>query len=340
MVNCFSIWARPAVGVSCLTLLLIAMAPSAFGWTLEQMLNPPFFDRSDIKTVREGGFGVARVQEVSDREIAVVISCLVQAPSEEALAPFLGDALPVDEAHLRDQKLIDPQLPAESFDAISLGGDNNEEIRHYLEAHPGFGLNLSLDEIAAFRSLRDVDNPAAVEATLEEILHERYLAYRNMGLAGAIPYAREDGEYINPGAELRRTEEEMTGLHEIYPEFHNAWLNYPDSVPDDIVRDDYFWLKLDIEDRPAFVLSHRLEARNQEMHLVGIRDYYMSHFFDASQRVAVVTRLQSGEDILIYLERAWVDYWSGLASLKKKIGRKVLTKQMEHLLQDHGICGT
>jgi hypothetical protein len=132
----------------------------------------------------------------------------------------------------------------------------------------------------------------------------------------------------------------MTGLHEIYPEFHNAWLNYPASVPDDIVGDDYFWLKLDIEGRPAFVLSHRLEARNQDMHLVGIRDYYMSHFFDVSQRVAVVTRLQSGEHILIYLERAGVDYWRGLASLKKKIGRKVMAKQMEHLLQDHGICGT
>ena len=65
----------------------------------------------------------------------------------------------------------------------------------------------------------------------------------------------------------------------------------------------------------------------------------MSHFFDVSQRVAAVTRLDSGEDLLIYVERAWVDYWTGLVSIKRKIGRKVLTKQMEHLLEDHGICG-
>jgi len=75
------------------------------------------------------------------------------------------------------------------------------------------------------------------------------------------------------------------------------------------------------------------------MQLVGIRDYYISHFFDASRRVAVVNRLESGEDILIYIERAWVDYWSGFASLSKKIGHKVMMKQMEHLLEDHGICG-
>jgi hypothetical protein len=53
----------------------------------------------------------------------------------------------------------------------------------------------------------------------------------------------------------------------------------------------------------------------------------------------VVTGLDSGKDILIYVERAWVDYWSGIASLSKKVGHKVLKQQMEHFLDDHGICG-
>ena len=306
MLHHFSVRPRAAAIIMLLAFALSAVTPSALGWTLEEMLNPPYFDAADIRDVRKGGFGVARIREVSDREIAVVIACLVQVPSEEALAPFLGDSLPVDPQHLRDQKLIDPDLPDESFRAVSLGSDSRDEIRHYLEAHPGLGLNLSSEEISAFQALRDVNDPVAVEATLEDILHRRYLAYREAGLDGAIPYARENGEQVSPGAELRRTEEEMLGLHEIYPEFHNAWLRYPASVLEDIVRDDYFWLKLDIEDRPAFVLSHRLEAANEDTHLVGIRDYYMSHFFDVSQRVAVVTRLESGENIMIYLERAGV----------------------------------
>jgi hypothetical protein len=28
-----------------------------------------------------------------------------------------------------------------------------------------------------------------------------------------------------------------------------------------------------------------------------------------------------------------------MASLRKKVGRKVMQTQMEHLLEDHGICG-
>lgn len=130
----------------------------------------------------------------------------------------------------------------------------------------------------------------------------------------------------------------MQGLHELYPDFHNAWLRYPEKIPD-IERDDYFWVKLMIDERPAFILSHRLVSSNEDVHLVGIRDYYVSHFFDVAQRVAAVTRLDSGKDIMIYIERAWVDYWSGFASLSKKIGHKVMTQQMEHLLEDHGICG-
>lgn len=327
-----------AAGISSLIFFLLSVPPPAYGAALEEMLNPPYFDPADVKSVREGKFGVAKIHEVSDREVAVVIACLVEGTSDEALAPFLGDSLPVDEKHLQDQGMIDPDAPASSFSRINLGQHNGDEVRHYLEAHPGFGLNLSSGEIAAFQALHG-SGADAVEALLEEILYNRYLAYRGAGLSGTMPYAREDGEQVMPGEELRRTGEGMTGLHELYPEFHDAWLDYPINVPEDVVQDDYFWLKLDIESRPAFMLSHRLEARNEDMHLVGIRDYYVSHFFDVSQRAAVVAPIDTGEDVLIYIERAWVDYWSGMVSLKKKVGRKVLRNQMEHLLEDHGICG-
>ncbi len=331
---------RILVGNALLALVLGTVSTAAIGATLEQLLNAPYFDRSDIETVREGRIALAKIHEASDRELAVAIACLVHVPSEEALAPFLGDSLPVSDEHLRAQGMIDPASPAVSFADISLDRDNDRETRYFLDARPGYGLNLSSNEIETFRALRGANDPAAVEATLEDVLHTRYLAYRESGLAGAPPYAREDGELVSPGDELRRTAQAMTGLHELYPEFHNAWLNYPSRLPEDIVRDDYFWLKLDIEERPTFVLSHRLEARDGDMHLVGVRDYYMSHFFDVLQRAAVVTRTDAGQDVLIYVERAWVDYWTGLAAIKRKIGRKILAKQMEHLLEDRGICGS
>jgi hypothetical protein len=277
--------------------LMSVLQPVHAAFTLEQVLNEPYFDASDIDAVRKGGFGVARIHEVSDREIAVVIACLVNDRSEDALAPFLGDSLPVDEKLLQEQALISTESPDKSFDGISLKSSEQDEVRHYLDVEPGFGLNLSGDEIAALQALRGTPEPGSVEALLEEMLHARYLSYRRDGLAGAKPYAREKGKNVSPGEELRKTEENMQGLHELYPEFHNAWLSYPRNLPEDIVGDDYFWVKLNIDERPAFILSHRLASGNENMHLGGIRDYCISPFFDVSLRVAVVTRLDSGKDI-------------------------------------------
>jgi hypothetical protein len=81
--------------------LMSVLQPVHAAFALEQVLNEPYFDASDIDAVRKGGFGVATIHEVSDREIAVVIACLVNDRSEDALAPFLGDSLPVDQKLLQ-----------------------------------------------------------------------------------------------------------------------------------------------------------------------------------------------------------------------------------------------
>ncbi len=122
-------------------------------------------------------------------------------------------------------------------------------------------------------------------------------AYRKNGLAGAPPYAREDGTEVSPGEELRRAGEDMKGLHELFPEFHDAWLAYPREMPRGFVEEDFFWAKLNVDQRPTFTLSHRIAASNEEVQVVGIRDFYVSHFFDVLQRVAIVTQLDSGEQI-------------------------------------------
>ena len=145
---------------------------------------------------------------------------------EDALAPFLGDLLPIAEELLEDQELINTDSHEKSFAAISLGSNDRDEIQHYLDAKPGFGLNLSTNEITTLQALKGPGDPGQVEVLVEDILIARYMAYRENGLAGALPYARKKGENVSPGEELRKTEEDMKGLHELYPDFHNAWLSY------------------------------------------------------------------------------------------------------------------
>ena len=77
-----------------LLILLPSTQPVHAAFTIEQILKEPYFDESDIESVRKGDFGVAKIHEVSDREIAVVIACLVKGTRDDALAPFLGNSLP------------------------------------------------------------------------------------------------------------------------------------------------------------------------------------------------------------------------------------------------------
>lgn len=323
------------------TLAAGVISPAAHAqYAVDQILTSPFFDESDIDRLLNGGFAVAKLHEVSDRELAVTIACLVDLAPEEALGPFLGDSLPVDEEHLVAQLLIDTDDPEASFESITLSNNARKEIERYLRAEPGLGLNLSEDELSRLNDLRGSGGPAQVEDFVEDALLGRYRAYRQAGLAGAKPYARENGEFVMPGEELRISEQRMTGLYELFPEFHDAWLGYPAMQPEGITHDDYFWVELEVEDRPTFLLSHRLASVSDEKHVIGIRDYYPSHFFDVAQRTVAVADIESGERVLVYQERAWVDFWSGFAKVKRRMGRKVLTSQMEHLLSDRGICGT
>lgn len=335
---------RPAAFAHALGLVsvvgLIWAAPAAHArYSLEQLLKAPHFDAADIRAVRKGRFAVARFQEVSERELGVTIACLVNGSREEALRPFLEDRLPIDDEHLIDQQQIDPGNPVDSFEAISLSDNTREEIRRYINAEPGYGLNLSSAELALIKQLHGTGDAARIEAFVEGALLDRYLAYREAGLDGAQPYAREDGQVVMPGEELRLSEENMTGLHELHPAFHGAWLKYPASSPEGVIIDDYFWVELEVEERPTFLLSHRLASVTEDTTIVGVRDYYASHFFDVAQRAVAVMDLDSGARLLLYMERAWVDYWSGFVGVKKRLGSKVMTRQMEHLLVDRGICG-
>ena len=73
-----------------------------------------------------------------------------------------------------------------------------------------------------------------------------------------------------------------------------------------LTGDDYFWLKLKVEGRPVFALSHRL--------------------------------VSSGEHLFIYAVNAWIAHWKGIEALDKAIGKKYLGSHMKSLLTDHGIC--
>ena len=322
-------------------LLTIANATHAV-MNVEQVLSAPYFEEVDIQKTRAGKTVITDVHDVSDREIAAAIVCLVKGSPDSALGVFTGDSLPVSSDILEAQQLINATDAIASFKALSLktGKGDRKEIQHYLKAAPGLDLNLSAAEISDWQALGKSANvtTAQAEALLKKHLHSRYASYRNKGLANASSYLRKDGTSAAPGEELRKTETDKTGLQSVLSDFYRAWLQYPDVQPAGLTGDDYFWLKLTVEGRPVFALSHRLVSRSDDLQVVGIRDFYVSHFFDIAQGIAATIKLENGEYLFIYAVNVWIAHWHGIEALDKAIGKKYLGSHMKSLLTDHGIC--
>jgi hypothetical protein len=320
-------------------LLTIANATHA-AMNVEQVLSAPYFEEIDIQKTRAGKTVITDVHDVSNREIAAAIVCLVKGSPDSALGVFTGDSLPISSDILEAQQLIKETDATTSFEALSLktGKRDSKEIQHYLKAVPGLDLNLSAAEISDWQALGKSANVTTAEALLKKHLHTRYVSYRSKGLANASSYLRKDGTSVAPGEELRKTESDKTGLQTILSDFYREWLQYPDVQPASLTGDDYFWLKLTVEDRPVFALSHRLVSRSDDLQVVGIRDFYVSHFFDIAQGIAATIKLENGEHLFIYAVNVWISHWNGIEALDKAIGKKYLGSHMKSLLTDHSIC--
>ena len=81
------------------------------------------------------------------------MGCLTDTTVSDPLAPFLSNNPFLLSDILVDHAVIDSEAVESSFASLTLGPGNRAEVKRYLEARPGFGLNLSRKEMDAFRAL-------------------------------------------------------------------------------------------------------------------------------------------------------------------------------------------
>lgn len=309
--------------------------------TLAAVLADSPFQPADRKALLEGRTVIQALSEAGKRELAVGAACLVSGGSVSAvLEPFLGARPILPEEHVvAAGELLGAPSP-ELFREVALEPAAAAEIARYLNAHPGLELNLSDEEIADFTAIepspRTQQNIATVHAHLRELLAARYASYAERGLEGVADYARSRGSRASPAEELRRSTR-AAGLHVLAPRFERAWLDYPKELPSE-ASDRYFWARVDLNGRPAVALVHRLSLLEGTTHVVGQRNFYVSHFFDAGESIVAVAPVEEGT-LVLYQDRVWLDDLSGLSGrIKKALGRKFLESHVAQTIRRLGIC--
>ena len=230
------------------------------------------------------------------------------------------------------------------FDGVVLEPNGKEEATRFGEVEPGETLNLSPKEMAAFQALNTQgggDPQKKVEELLRQTLLARYQAYRAGGLSGIAPYDQDESDLFQPGKELRLTTESADLLAKYFPSFYQYLLHYPDGKPSG-VQEQFYWVNLNVFDRPTFVLSHSLAAKTGKDFVIVDRHYYASHDYNVLQEVGGLVPVKEGT-LAVFLYRVSTNQVGGFgSSVKNPIARKLMESPLADLfrkLRDRGEKG-
>jgi hypothetical protein len=271
----------------------------------------------------------------TEKELAVTVAMLVKAPLPVLVNSVReGRIFEVHKDVIAFGDLGDTPPEKESFAKLGFRAEDGGEISRLLKVEPGSTFNFSTSEIERlhsvikrFSSKEAHKDPAVMTALNTEyrtILIERLQAYRQGGLDAVAPYARGSSKQSSPGEELTDQAERATLMKQKMPEFHRAVLNYPRYSGDDI-QNQFFWLIKLAEDRPTFVLAHRMFRYKPQEYVVEVyREFYVGHSYNSLQIVVGGFSVKEGT-LVFYGNRTSTDQVAGFGGgFKRNIGREMM----------------
>src|SRR5262249_10879977 len=140
----------------------------------------------------------------------------------------------------------------------------------------------------------------------------RAAAYMERGLSGIAPYDRDGGKVADPAAELRGATSALTYLARVDPSLFEAFLNFPRGDAAGL-ESRFLWLKQRVQDRPAFILSHRVLAVRDGVAFAAERQFYVGRSYNSLQIVAGLVPCD-GKTLVFYLNRTSTDQVAGFMS--------------------------
>ena len=304
------------------------------------LLETPF-SAEHTQQVLAGKITTTDIVPVSKNELAQGVACLVKNDAQINLDTIRQGTWLAPEQHILSSSLVAENATLTDFAGIRFGTRNEHELQRFIDAEAGRELNLSAQEISEFAKLKQAQNNQLVvqntELLIQNILLNRYKQYRKLGLKGMPPYARGGNKHTQPANQLQTSLEESLGLKKLYPKLYSLLKDYPQDINHALVE-DYYWYLVNLGDRPAVGLSHRIHSNNGAATLLIERGYYISHTLDSVQVFVGLIPVQEGA-LLLYINRTWTEEISGLFSfVKRKIAHKIMLSEMDHVMKNIHIC--
>lgn len=320
------------LGIGLLSHPLVARAaePSVAG-EVQDLLQ---ISAGDRRRLAQGEIVSYPVVENSERELAVGLAMVVQAPLGQVADYLASGQLIAQDATISEFGIVPNEAPASALAGARFTGGERSEAESFLEASPGTRFNLSLEEIEALRALRDSSGSAARDGAVERasaayrrILQERLQAYRRAGLGGLVPYARSGGSVRDPAIDLRLAAADAEHLARYGQALNLALLRYPEDPAPQMV-DSFYWIKRRIQRRPHLSLLHRMVVPGPGLVIHVERYFYVGHSFNSTEIITGALAHPDGT-LVFSTSRASTDEVLGMGNqLKRTVGRSQMRDEI------------
>lgn len=317
-----------------ITVGVAASVASGRAWAelpaVDALLADVGYSAGAIADIQSGKISSIDVSSATERDLAAAFAFFVKMTPAD-LVKELSDGLmnDIDPNTLKTGVFKGAGSP-EDLSSLVLDPGAESRMKRYLGAKGGDDLNLSSEEIAAFRALGESGAKADVEEALKKALLARVGAYQAKGLAGIAPYDRGDGAQRDVAGDLKQMAAHLAMVKKYAPKFFALLNSYPNGKPAG-TQEVFRWMHFEAHGVPTIALVHGMIVPDGDAFLALQRQYYVSEGFNCEQAVAGFLPVQGGT-VVVYVNHTSTDQVTGFGGgAKRSIGSKLLSSQLEGL---------
>jgi hypothetical protein len=294
------------------------------------------FSAEQRAKLQAGEIVSSEIEESTEKQLAVALALKVPATIVDIADSVASGTTLEANTQIQATGRIDPAQLGQAFDGVTLEDD---EVAKLLEVEPGSTFNLSANEIAVFEGLAKqykAGDPAAAEAVnaaYRQVLAGRTQAYLERGLDGIAAYDRGDGDTSSAADDLHSAAEASKLVEQAVPDLYQAFVAYPGQALEG-VEHQFFWTRQLADDRPVYLLTHRMLQRRPDALVLLSRDFYVGHSFNDSQAAAGALPVNDGV-VIFYANRTASDQVAGFMSgMRHSIGRGMMRDSLVEAMEE------
>lgn len=286
--------------------------------SVDEMMKRLGYSDQDKKALIAGQIIATDFQRTREDQLIAAVAVRVDAPLS-TLAANVKQGLNVEldlgtkafgalsESNYRDQ-----------LSAVSYPETAGDEVKKLLKVKADGTFNLSSAEIEYLRKTlkpvksKDAAAIAAASDAYRSVLAGRVEAYLEKGLDGIAGYDHGDA-VLAPADQLHAVHGQVEGFfEEFFPAFGRAVREFPKAQAPEISNRIY-WLRRDVEGRPAFVLAHQTVQAGDGFVLMSQRQLFVGHTYESLQVYALALPMEKGSAVFC-LNSAFTEQVAGFFS--------------------------